>query len=57
MLCDFFFFRLRGPFEAFSYEITFGRRPLREEGRLAKRCYNHEEVNPTFSLFHAKILT
>ena len=34
MLIDalwFFFFRLRRPFEVFSYEITFGRRPLREE--------------------------
>ena len=36
MLCGFFFFRLRGPFEAFSYEITFGLRPLREEREISK---------------------
>ena len=38
MLIDalWFFFRLRGPFEAFSHEITFGRRPLREEREISK---------------------
>ena len=58
MLIDAFvvFYRLHGPFEAISYEVTFGRWPFREEKETRRGLQlGVNLVASTRDLFHFKL--